>query len=349
MNDTTTATAEILQDVEDYLLGRRPDYLASPYGFYAKYRESQPVLRTPAIALVFGFEHSRAVLRDPRTFSSRRRAGSRNDHALAQMTPELAIRAQHVLDFVDGWMLGQDDPNHARLRKIVQRAFTPARVNALADEIRVVSRQLLDQMDPSQTVDLIDCFAYQLPIIVIGRMLGLRPEEFPTLREWSRAIAVFQGTEFQPSSVDAAHAAVEGFAAYVDDYVRTRHVAGVTDNLLDALIEAEADGERLTTAEVVSNFGLLVFAGHETTTNLIANAVRSLVRNPEQFQLLRDGGVSIQIALEELLRYDSSVQAAHRVATVDTEIGGVPIAKGTRVRLAIGSTHHDPRIFTDPD
>lgn len=346
----TSVDSGLARDITAYLETSDPEILANPYPLYRRLREAGRVISHPSVVLVTRYDDILAVLRDPGRFSSRRNVGSRNDAATSRMSPENAVKAQEVLDFVDGWMLAQDDPAHSRLRRIVQRAFTPARVRAMRDDIEEVALDLLTRAEPKGRIDVIGEFAYRLPIIIIGRMLGLDESEYPVLREWSRAISVFQGSEFAEWTVEPARHAVDGFREYVASRRADAEALTEPRNLLDALFLARGDnGDRLTEDEVVSNFGLLVFAGHETTTNLIGNGLLALLRHPDQMDKLRSGVVSVETAVEELLRYDSSVQAAHRLVTEDVELAGVPIKRGTNLRLCLGSAHHDPAHFERPE
>jgi cytochrome P450 len=229
----------------------------------------------------------------------------------------------------------------------VNYGFTPRRIASMREQVQALTDTLLEPADERGRIELVAELCYPLPLQVILAMFGVPLEDAEDIRVWSDEIALAVGSEY--ADVDRAYDALSAFRTYVTQLIdRRRGVAG-RDDLLAALMAAEEGGSKLSTDELVVLFVRLLFAGHETTTNRIANSVVALLRHPDQLQLLRDDPSLIGSALEELLRYRTSVQTLHRVATRDTEIGGVPVLAGQSVRMLLGSAHHDEKVFDEPE
>jgi cytochrome P450 len=248
---------------------------------------------------------------------------------------------------LDDNMLNSDAPKHTRLRRLVNSAFTPRRVQALRPRIEETVRGLLDACPVREPVDLLPAFAYPLPIIVICDLLGVPAEDRSRMQRLSTTVAQ---TGFGEEFKRAQQKAEEELHAYFTQLVTAkREQPG--DDLLSALIAAR-DGEdgTLTESELVSTAFLLMFAGHKTTAYLIGNAVYHLLSQPQQLRAVREDPELIRAAVEELLRYDGSVESAtFRYATEDVEYGGTLIPKGALVQIALNSANRDSRKFDAPD
>ncbi|GAA5060649.1 cytochrome P450 [Thermocatellispora tengchongensis] len=318
-----------------------PAFAADPYSAYAELRERGPVhpIDFPpgtTSFLVLDYEHGRAALSDPRLSKDPENA------------PEWyrAMLAQGDIP-IGGNMLMADAPDHTRLRRVVSRAFTPRRVESLRPRIQQITDELIDAMRAKGSADLIEDFAFPLPIVVICELLGVPAENRERFREWSRLLITPAMT---PEAIARRSAAHRESRAYYAELVAERR-AEPRDDLVSALVSAagEDDG-RLTEAELISTLGLLLIAGHETTVNLIANGTLALLRNPDQLALLRERPDLMPAAVEEFLRYDSPVERSTlRVALEDMEIAGTPIPAKSFVHVSLAAVHRDPAAFPDPD
>ncbi len=245
-------------------------------------------------------------------------------------------------------LLSMDPPDHTRIRRLVTAAFSPKTLGALETWVRARTTQLLDAVGSTETFDLIDTLAYPLPIGVICQLLGVPPEDQDRFRLWGRELV----TQLEPS-VDGtpsteALAADRALKAYFTDLIAKRR-ADPDESLLSDLIVAEQEGDRLSSEELMSTCVLLLVAGFETTVNLIGNGTMALIGAPEQWERLSGHPELVPGAVEELLRYDSPVQATSRVATEDIEFEGKVVARGESVIIALGGANRDPETFVDPD
>jgi cytochrome P450 len=219
-------------------------------------------------------------------------------------------------------------------------------VSELSGQVHKITDQLLDAAAEKETVELIDDFAYRLPIAVIGAMLGVPQEDAQMIRNLSNTLGDFVGAEYR--GIEAANRAIKDFRAYLHDLYKERR-AKRGDDLLAALIEAEEDGQRLTRDELDATVVQLLFAGHETTTNLIANGLWALLKHPEQLVRLRAKPELIGNAVEEFVRWNTSSQVLHRTVGSDSEIAGVKVPRGMTLRLFLGAAGRDPERYPDAD
>jgi cytochrome P450 len=240
-------------------------------------------------------------------------------------------------------MLNVDPPDHTRLRRLVSAAFTVRRIEALRPRIEQITDELLDAMAEQDVLDLIDAFAFPLPIQVICELLGVPVADRDSFRAWTNAI--IGGV----SARDELPAAAEGLVRYLRDLVRAKRAAPA-DDLLSALVGVRADRDQLTEDELTSMGFLLLIAGHETTVNLIGNAVYALLNHPDQLARLRAEPALLPAAIEEFLRYESPVETStFRIATEPVEIAGQVIPAGHTVLIGLLSANHDDTRFPDPD
>ena len=309
-----------------------------PYPRYERLRQISPVVRAQDGALVVTrYADCTTVARDPRL-------GHMPPDMLAHIGfPDWADHAALRTLFTS--MLVQNPPVHTRLRRLVSGAFTARRVEALRPAIAAMVNDLLDGVEGE--ADFVERFAFPLPVNVIGELLGV-PEpdraQFQTLvRDWTGVLEIIT-----PDVLKVADPAAETIREYLVGLVAERRRAP-KDDLLSALIAAEEAGDQLTGDELLTMAALLFAAGFETTTNLLANAVVALLRNPEQLALLRERPDLAPAAVEELLRYDTPVQLISRLAGEPLELGGVAVNAGERVVAYLGAGNRDPERFADPD
>lgn len=318
------------------------DVIRDPYPSYHRLRRLDPVHRSPlGFYVVTRHEDCTAVMRDPRfgkDFVGRmvRRHGEK-------------IMDEPVYRSMRHWMLQQDPPDHTRLRSLVTKAFTARRIEEMRPRIQAVVDENLDRLVPKGTGELIAEFAFRLPVIVICDMLGIPKEHherfFSSARTGGRLL---DPVPLNREELDAANAQNVASAEYFEGLFELRRRQPGND-LITQLVQAEQDGSRLSYEELTANIVLLFGAGHETTVNLIGNGLLALHRNPDQLALLRKEPERITNAIEELLRYDSSVQVTGRVALDDIDVGGQRIAKGDSVLCLLGAANRDPALYPDPD
>jgi len=250
------------------------------------------------------------------------------------------------------WFVFLDPPRHTRLRALVHSAFTPQVVEGLRARIQAIVDELLDRAAEAGRLDLIADLGFPLPAIVIAELLGVPAEDRAQFRAWSADLAAAGGLVRMAADgaerLSRARAGGAALNAYFRDIIRERRRAP-RDDLVSRLTGVQSAEGTLSEEELVDTCALLLFAGHETTTNLIGNGMLALLRHPDELSRLRADPSLIGSAVEELLRYDSPVQLRVRVARETVEIGGRRIAKGQRVLILVGAANRDPARFPDPD
>jgi cytochrome P450 len=317
-----------------------PEFRRDPHPVYAALRDTAPVcpMKPPHgidTYLITQYEDARAALSDPRL--SKDMFGAMDAYRRIFGDSSVAL---------DDHMLNSDPPKHTRLRKLVSAEFTPRRVEALRPQVQHIVETLLDACPTREPVDLLPAFAFPLPITVICELLGVPEDERSDVHTWSTTVAQ---TGFSQESKRAQQQAEESLHAYFTDLIaRKRSHPG--EDLLSALTTARDKDGGLTENELVSTAFLMMFAGHKTTAYLIGNGVHHLLAHPAQLRAVRDDPELIGQAVEELLRYDGSVESStFRYATEDMEIAGTRIPKGALVQISLTSANRDPRKFDSPD
>ena len=320
-------------------------FKAKAHETYARLREERPVWRVKAPLgrqpawMVLGYDDVARLLKDARFAKDRANA----------LTAEQLREGPRPPKFIEPLMRGmldRDDPDHARLRRLVQRVFTPQRVAAMESSTLAVCERLLDRMEQRGRLDLIADFALPLPVTVISDLLGVPPRDRSKFARWSKTIIKNSATPW-------------GLLASLPDLIATVRYerwlvaekrAHPCDDLVSDLARAEEAGDKLDSDELLSMIGLLLTAGHETTTNLIGNGVLALLENPDALNQLRDDPALIESAVEELLRFASPVETStFRYAREDLDLAGATIRRGEMVLGVIASANRDPRQFENPD
>ena len=309
------------------------DYFGDPYSVHERLRAERPVAAvimpggTPSW-LVTGYAEARAALTDPR---------------LRKMPPGWRPDPASIFGLLEMHMLNSDRPDHERLRKLVNKAFTARRVEQLRPRITSITAGLLDDMSTRREVDLLASFAFPLPITVICELLGVPVADRDQFRAWSATIVA----DTVSPEVFQAHATA--MTGYFRALMATRR-REPADDLLSALISARDDADRLSEDELLSMAFLLLVAGHETTVNLIASGMLALLLNPGELARLRADPALLSSAVEELLRYVNPVNnATFRFTSEPVEIGGVPIGPGEVVLVSLSGANRDPSHYADPD
>lgn len=346
--DTADTNAEVAAAVAS-LFSLDQEAINNPYPTYQLMREKQPVIRSGPLVAVSRYEDVKSVLRDTTTFTSVRSRGTRVTARRAQLSPEDAEKLDALVASEGSWMVQQDDPEHARIRRFVNHAFSAARIAGLRDKITAISDDLLDTFDAtgSDELELVSQYAYRLPLRVVCELLGADKSEIESIRTWSDAIGTGLGTEY--SNIDEAFDALAQFKTYVTGLIaRSRNDPDTTD-LFSELVSTDDNGTFMDENDLTAMFVQLLFAGHETTTNLLGNALVQLLRHPDQLEILRADPSLIRPAVDEFLRFCPSIQAVHRVATKDCEIAGFPVKEGETIRILLASANRDDVKFDDPD
>ncbi len=321
-----------------------PAVKANPYPAFALVRSSDPVHRLKmedgrTTWLITRYEDALAILKDQRFIKDFRRL----------LTAEQREQAQgNIYTMMNTHMLSFDPPDHTRLRALVNISFTPRLVEQWRERIQAIADELISTIEQQgqREFDLIDAFAFPLPIIVITEMLGVPTEDREHFREWSNALLDGAGN---PETFQRIREQMFAFTMYLNNLIETkRQQPG--DDLISRLIVAEADGDKLNQTELLAMIFLLLVAGHETTVNLLGNSTLALLQNPEQRQLLQENPALIKNAVEEFLRFHSPVAfGTNRWAGEDLEFGGKQMRRGDAVLVGLAASNHDSQEFAQPD
>jgi cytochrome P450 len=283
----------------------------------------------------------------------------RYDTCLAALSDPALLAMEARYFEAQGWTTGpfvdwirqnvvmMNPPGHTRLRALVSRAFTPRAVSSMRGVAERIAHELCDKIDAADgRVEFVHDWARLLPLQVICEMIGIPRVDVAQMGEWAAGLSQASGM----ASDDARRAgdeAMTGFNGYVIAMIEERRRQR-RDDLLSALIDAEESGDRLSPEELVAMVVQLIFAGHETTQNLLGNGMYRLLQHPDQMSLLRKNPDRIPAAIEEMLRYDPPIIFTSRVAADDRELGGIPIEAGQLVMLNLTAGNHDPRQFAEP-
>jgi cytochrome P450 len=309
---------------------------------YARMRREAPVARLLSphqrvpLWVVSRYKDTVELLRDPRF--------TKDKYRLSDADRLRYFRVDEIGQ-LDRHMLNVDPPDHTRLRALVAQAFTPRRVESLRPRITAIAHRLLEALPPHGSVDLLEAFAFPLPVTVIAELLGVPAEDQDRFREWTTTLLTPpSGGDVEPLRKTALQ-----LQQYFQSFL-ARCRAEPRDDLTSALLAAEEQGDRLTGVELMSMVFLLMIAGHETTVNLISNGVWALLRHPEQLERLRADPPLIDSAVEEMLRYCGPVRhTTSRFAVQDTEFLGQRIPAGEMIMASLLSANHDAEQFSEPE
>lgn len=321
-------------------------YVDDPYPFFARARAEEPVFYSPLIDmwLVSGYDDIWAVLRDPARFSAA--------NALSPVSP-FTPEAQQIL--IDGGytlqpaLTNNDPPGHTRVRSHINKVFSARRIAALEPRIRQFADTLIDAFVDDGHADLIRQFAYPLPILVVFSLIGIPQEDMEQVKAWCGNRVQFVFGKLSPEQqIDCARNMV-AFWHYTRAFCEQRQREPQDDLASDLAAIVSRDPSALSMHELASIIFGLGFAGHETTTNLIGNAMTHLLTHRDAWQQISDDPSLIEKAVEEVLRFDGSVPLWRRVARQEVELGGVRIPKGAKLALLLGSGNHDEAYFECPE
>lgn len=325
----TVKETEVLLDPYDY------DFHEDPYPYYKRLRDEAPLYRNEEQKFWALSRHSDVVqgFRNSTTLSNKHGVSldpiSRNEHA------------HRVMSF-----LALDDPGHLRLRTLVSKGFTPRRIRELEGRVVEIAQQHLDAALQSDSFDYVDDFAGKLPMDVISELMGVPQEDRDRIRALADGV-MHRDDGVRDVPAEAMQASADLMVYYADMLAQRRKKP--SDDLTSALVEAEIDGDRLTDEEIIAFLFLMVVAGNETTTKLLANAAFWGWKNPDQLAPVFDDHALIKPWIEETLRYDASSQILARAVSADMTLYDTTIPEGDVLLLLPGSGNRDDRVFEDPD
>ncbi len=332
----------------DFLDPRAPSFVVRPYPALAHFRSTNPVHWSPVLKawVVTRYDDVRAVLLD---------GGLSSD----TVTPfyraqpsETQAEIASLVRYLGNWLVFKDPPDHTRLKRLASRVFTANALHNVRPNIEAIVAHLLARLEGQREADIVGDFSNPLPAYVIMDMLGIRRDRLAQVKHWSDEIKLFIGAaQNTPDKYARARAGAEAMAAMFEDLIAAQRRQPV-DNILGMLVRAHDDVDgRLSDDELIATSILFLFAGHETTTNLMSMATLHLMHNRDQREIFvgLDKPAAIAVGVEEFLRFDGPTPSMVRIATRDHDIAGVTVREGERVYAMIAAANHDPAIFTEPD
>lgn len=320
-----------------------PEFYHHPYPVYHTLQQHEPIHWSDDMGAwyVTRYADVAALLRDPRLTSNR------TSGILRGLTPEQQVEFQPLRNLLERWPVFTDPPRHTHLRALLTRVFPPRFTSALQPRVAALVDELLAPAAARGRADLMPELAYPLPALIIGELLGARREDQDQLQIWSEQIVKFGPGRFSPDDLRTIQ---RGFVA-MTEYFRQLLDSGQAppDSIAHQLMLEQRQDPSLDAADLLAICTLMMFAGHETTMNLIANGALTLLEHPDQLALLREQPGLIKSAVEEVLRYECPIQNISRGVIEEIEVGGVAIKRGQRVVLAVGAANRDPQQFPEPE
>jgi cytochrome P450 len=324
------------------------EILQDPYSTYTRLLEEGPLHYVDvgskwAVWSVFSHAECSLIAKDPRC------SAKRAQQMLLPLPLSRQAEFSELARMLSLWLIFMDPPEHSRLRKLLNKGFAPAAIEALRPQVEAVVDRMLKPLRRGAEVDVMRDFANPIPVKVISEMMGVPEALHGTFVDWSRAIALFRGSPNR--TVEHARAAQDALIQLTEYFRKTvaERKRNKGNDLISLLIDIEEEGEVLTEEELYAQCIALLFAGHETTRNLIGNGMYTLLQNPEQTAELRENPEMIRSAVEELLRYESPVQFTARVLKEDIEVCGQQIPKKWSILCMLGAANRDPKRFKDPN
>jgi cytochrome P450 len=322
-----------------------PAFLSNPYPTYARLRSESPVYYATEWRswLVTRYDDVMACYREPRLSANRAAAFA------GLLPPEARPIAEPIVRNLSSWALLMDPPTHTRLRALLNQAFTPRLIHGLAPRIGEIVGDLIEQIASQSEVDLVKALAEPLPIAVIGELLGVQPSAWPLLKRWSTALVAFLGAgRVTIELLSQASSARVGMEEFFRAELEQRRSAPRHD-LLSNLLGASDRGAIMGEQELLSTCCMVLFGGHETTTNLIGNAIHHLMAQSAEVRESLKESSTLALAIEEIMRFESPVQRMGRIVTEDLELGGQTLRKGERVFLMLGAANRDAAHFPEAE
>ncbi|GCE25054.1 cytochrome P450 [Dictyobacter alpinus] len=333
-----------------------PNFKANPYPIFANVRKNDPIKQVVLPGnrlgwLITRYEDAELALRDPRFIKDPRHLLSLEQLSkqfgrIVTEQEEGSQQAHQQPVFFERNMLGADPPDHTRLRSLVSLSFTPRFIERWRERIQTIAHELLDGVQGTGTMDLVNDFAFPLPMLIITEMLGVPRDDQARFRAWSNLFIESSG---DPDAFRRNADQVRAFREYLRYLINEKRKLPAED-LISGLIAAESEGNKLSEGELISMVSLLLIAGHETTVNLISNGMLALLLHPEQKELLQQDPALIKSAIEEFLRFHGPLMTAtQRWVSEDMELNGQQLKRGDYVVVVLASANHDEETFKHPD
>jgi len=322
-----------------------PEFLRDPFPLLRRMRGEDPVHWSPRLKswVLTRYDDCKAVLLDKEVSSDRLRP------YFASLPGEEAARIGQIIRYLTHWMVFRDPPEHTRLRRLTSKVFNLQSMNAMRPAAEELTQWLFEKIGKRKEIDFVADFAGPLPALVIMAMLGVPREELAKVKRMSDDMALFIGSSrMSGEKYDVAERATREMAGFFLELIQDRRT-NAREDLLSQLVNLEDAGDRLTEDELVATCILLLFAGHETTTNHIANGLLSLLRFPRELDAFRENPDLAPRAIEELLRYDGPSGAQVRIVKVEQEMRGKVLKPGDRVFLMLNAANRDPDVYEEPD
>ena len=321
------------------LINLNEEFREDPYGVLKKLREREPIHHDTELSrYVFtGYDHVKSILRCPDYFTDPHKAREDSFARFLIREPDAEVS-----------MLLADEPEHKRLRNLVNAIFTPKAVNAWRDRILEVIEAHLDKIEGPE-FDLVADYAGPIPTVVIAEMMGIPVERHTDFKLWSDTVVQisFNPTPTEQQWVEGTGAADKLSGFFAEQIAERRANPG--PDLISQMLAAEVEGERLSEQDIINQCNLLLVAGNVTTTDMIGNGVKALLQHPEQLAKLRANPELVGAMAEEVLRYDSPVVVSNRITHDDIEISGCPIRKGESMMVSLAGANRDPAVYQNPD
>ncbi|GLX11141.1 biotin biosynthesis cytochrome P450 [Microbispora sp. NBRC 16548] len=336
--------AEMTMTVDDEIL--RSDRLADPYSYFALLREQDPVHWNERYRSWFVHKHEDvlAALRNP-AFSSDRVRPVFSD----RLSEEQRAARRPTFEVLSHWMVFLDPPEHTRLRKLVQPAFSPKAVAKMRPRVEQVVRETIESLADRDSFDFVRDLAYPIPAIIVAELIGVPAEERDQFKKWSDDILTLVfGAEGQADRRELAQRGLLELTGYLRDMIAKAR-REPQDDIISSLVHARDVEPPLSDEEIISTCALLVFGGHETSTNLIANGIRQFLLHPAQMELLRNDRALVTTAVEEMLRFDGPSRMEARLLVEDVTLRGKHMHAGDNVLLVQSAANRDPDVFANPD
>ena len=323
-----------------------PAILANPYPIFSRMRDEDPCYWSDRLRswVITRYDDVKAMCLDKERLSS-----DRLRPFFQSLPGSEASRISEIIRYLSLWMVFKDPPEHTRLRKLTAKVFSARAMQAMRPRVETIADQLLDALGERDEFDLIADYAGPLPCLVIMAMLGVPVQALAQLKRLSDEIALFIGSSRMSSDkYDTAEQATQEMAAFFKALIGERRAHPKTDAISE-LVHLLDGEDRFSDDELVASCILMLFAGHETTTNLIANGVYALIHFPDAYQALRNDPTLAQNAVEELLRYDGPSGSQVRVVCRSFALHGKELQAGQRVFMMLNAANRDPRAYPDPD
>lgn len=322
------------------------EIFTNPHSIYHMLRYAEPVHWSEVLNSWVITRHDDVVacLKDPRLSNAMRR-----EIGTASLSPELKKKMAPIDRFLLLWVLNLDDPEHHKLRVLLSKGFTPRSIENMRERIVDIANELIDAALPHGKMDFVKDFAHPLPVRVIAELFGVPEEGRELLKGWSKHIsAFFELGPARPEILDNMNRSVKEMTDYLRIVVNENRKKP-KDNVLGLLIRAEENGVTLTEDQLLATCVMILFAGHDSTVNLLGSGMLMLLQHPDQLRLLKNNPSLVRNATEEFLRYESPVMRHDRVAREDFELRGQKIQARDRVKLILGAANRDPEVFSNPD